>query len=191
MRFTHVIWPLALISCLLSGCASTGGASSETSKERPRPLKTPDEEVPAVVRAIEIQVDTPSALLAEEVEIYCSKNYEWDVSLTGNDVSPQKAQGSEQVSIAEGNARATFRQLEIRAHGRIVFRRSGLDVVPFIKIVARGGAAHAFLTDGSSPQVRRAETIRIENADIHFSDNGSGDRVLGLDDSPARVLRGN
>ncbi len=188
MRRIRTILAAAFLVTLVGACA-TGPEREETSGGRPkaRPLRTPDEEVPAAVRAIESRIDTKSALIADEVEIYCSKNYEWDVALTGDAVDKQRQVGDELVSVAEGNARATFRQLEIRAHRRIVFRRSGLDVVPFIKVSARGGAAYAEAAGGGSPAVRRASLIRIENADIRFSEDATGSP--GSDARPVAELQ--
>ena len=126
------------------------------------------------VRAIEEKIDRTSALMAEVVEISVSKNYEWDVSLTGDRVTSPTAGRTDgaKMSVAEGNARATFRNLDIRAWKRIVFRRSGLNVVPFIKIVAKGHAAYAVLdTEHDRPAIRRAPVIRINNAEIEYLDS--------------------
>ena len=158
---------LALAGCTSGGetARNSGGGSGEGPTTEPKPA---EEAVPEQVKAIERWIDEPSALIADEIEIYVSRNYEWDVSLTGDEVSPQRAEGSEQVSSAEGQARASFRNLDLRAHQRIIFRKSGFDVVPFIKITARGHAAYATEGRGGSPAVKRARTIRIQNADIQF-----------------------
>jgi hypothetical protein len=139
----------------------------------PSTLKPSAEETPALVRAIEVVIDEKSALVAEEVEIYVSRNYEWDVALTGDVVTPQVANGQEQSSEATGNPRATFRNLEIRAYRRIVFRKSGYDVEPFIKVTAKGQAALAKEREsGGELEVLRADIIAINNADIRCVNNG-------------------
>jgi hypothetical protein len=163
--------PGQLAALILLSCAScTGGPGLDRGDKEgtATPLKTPESEIPAAVRAIETRIDTPSALIADEVEIHCSRNYEWDVSLVGDVVSPQRPDGTEHVSVAEGSPRATFRNLEIRAHRRITFRKSGFGVAPFIRIVARGHAAYATSPGTSAGSVRRGELIRILNADIQI-----------------------
>lgn len=161
--FCSVVSLLALV-----GCTTT--AENTYANDAPAKIKHDPEEVPAQVRAIETRIDQPSALLAEEIEIYVSKNYEWDVALSGNFVSePRRHVDGGTFSVAEGQARATFRNLEVRAWKRIVFRRSDLNVVPFINITAKGRAAHATKVEGTeAPVVRRAPVIKIRNADIEF-----------------------
>jgi hypothetical protein len=101
-------------------------------------------------------------------------------------------------SVATGNPRATFRNLDIRAWDRIIFRKSGFDVVPYIRITARGHAAHAVMpSDGGEPVIRRASVIRITNADIEYTDRdaiSSGTPVgtpgrAGSGDAAVPVLR--
>ena len=157
---------LALGACTT---APGGGASAD---EDSMQIKHDDADVPAQVRAIEVRINQKAAIMAEEIEISVSKNYEWDVSLTGDRVSAgAPPQDGGQVSIAEGHARAMFRNLDIRAWKRIVFKRSGLNVVPFIKITAKGRAAYAVMDEANeTPVVRRAPVIRINNAQIQFMD---------------------
>ena len=58
-----------------------------------------------------------------------------------------------------------------RAWKRIVFKRSGLNVVPYIKITATGRAAYAVMdAESDTPIVRRALVIRINNAEIEYMD---------------------
>ncbi|MSR75067.1 MAG: hypothetical protein EXS14_06330 [Planctomycetes bacterium] len=124
-------------------------------------LRHDDADVPASVRALETVIDAEGALIADEITIHCSCNYEWDVSLSGEDVLPQRSDGDEKISEARGKARAQFRNLQLRAVRRIVFRKSGFDVQPFIRITAVGRAAYA--TDAS---VFRGAQIRIDNAQL-------------------------
>ncbi len=157
-----------VVTWAITGCATTG---STAAPEQASKLKHDLSEVPQQVRAIERRIDETCALMAEVVEISVSKNYEWDVALTGDRVtSPTRGlSDGAKVSVAEGNARATFRNMDIRAWKRIVFNRSGLNVVPFIKIVAKGRAAYAVLDGGNEqPSIRRAPIIRIDNAQIEY-----------------------
>jgi hypothetical protein len=134
-------------------------------------LKLDAAEVPAEVRAIEKLVDRRSALLADEVRIEVSKNYEWDVSLSGDGVAPQKAEKGGTTSEAHGNARAYFRNLDIRSRNKITVWRSGLGVTPFIKIYARGGVSYIDTDDDTGkPRVKRANACQINNAKIAFDD---------------------
>lgn len=178
---------LLVLAVISAGCASHSRAGAPDDYE-PSKLKPDAEEVPQLVRAIESAIDKKSALVAREVEIYVSRNYEWDVSLTGDAVSPQTADGDEHWSVATGNPRATLRNLEIKAWDRIVFRKSGFDVEPFIKVTARGQAALATEErEGAPLRVQRADIIHIDNADIRLQHHG--DAATGGSSAPAGPRR--
>ena len=179
MSTRSVTFTLSLL-LLASSCATTG--SGETSSadagrvERPSDedvstFRVPQEEVPAAVRAIETQIDRRAAILADEIRIEVSKNYEWDVALTGDAVAPHKPARNGLESEASGGARATFRNLDLRATKRIVFWRSGLDVAPFIRVTARGNVCHV-ASDETGERVvqRRADVCAIRNAALYFDD---------------------
>jgi hypothetical protein len=138
-------------------------------------LKLDAKEVPAEVRAIEKMIDRRSALLADEVRIEVSKNYEWDVSLSGDGVAPQRQKDGGTVAEATGNARAYFRNLDIRARDKITIWRSGLGVAPFIKIWAKGGVSYIDTEEQTGkPRVKRANNCRIHNASIAFDEQVIG-----------------
>ena len=169
MTRTLTLTTLMFTLAALAGCAAH---NDNHAAEQPIKIKHDPDEVPLEVRAIETLIERPGAIMAEEVEISVSKNYEWDVSLSGDFVSdPRRHVDGGTFSVAKGHACATFRKLEIRAWKRIVFRRSDLNVVPFIKITAKGRAAHATsVENGTGPVVRRAPVIKIRNADIEYLD---------------------
>lgn len=158
--------------------AKTAGPSQAAGRTPAKPgPKSPDvsvlkldaSEVPASVRAIERVIDRSSALLADDVRIEVSKNYEWDVSLSGDAVMPQRPDRGGTFSEANGNARAYFRNLDIRARGKITVWRSGLGVTPFIKVYASGGVSYIDNDDASGkPRVKRAKACQITNARIAF-----------------------
>ena len=180
-------FPLVMgLTLALGACVTTSGGA-----RGPMPLKHGEAEVPSEVRAIETRIDEKAAIMAEEIEISVSKNYEWDVSLTADRVVAEApSQGGGQVSVAEGHPRAMFRNLDIRAWKRIVFRRSGLNVAPFIKITAKGRAAYAVLDEANeTPVVRRAPVIRINNAKIEFMDTPGSFSSRSTSD-PAAASRG-
>ena len=180
-------FPLVMgLTLALGACVTTSGGA-----RGPMHLKHGEAEVPSEVRAIETRIDEKAAIMAEEIEISVSKNYEWDVSLTADRVVAEAPpRGGGQVSVAEGHARAMFRNLDIRAWKRIVFRRSGLNVVPFIKITAKGRAAYAVMNGASeTPVVRRAPVIRIHNAKIEFMDTPGSFSSRSTSD-PAAASRG-
>jgi hypothetical protein len=192
------ITALLLLSAFLVGCQSGPSAMSRRDLpdgHEPSVLKPAPEEVPAAVRAIEVAIDRKSALIADEIEIYVSRNYEWDVALTGDVVTPQTPIGEEHQSTATGNARATFRNLEIRAWKRIVFRKSGFqkngdDVVPFIKITAKGQAALAMESGRNGKlDVKRADMIAINNADISYVNPALAGDSSDRGDVPAGMHR--
>jgi hypothetical protein len=201
-----VLATLAFVGCGSSGGngggnetaaapAPAGGSSSATAgrsaaaaqpKNLPKSkdvaiLKLDPSEVPPEVRALEQLVDRRSALLADEVRIDVSKNYEWDVSLSGDAVSPQRADQGGTVAEANGNARAYFRNLDIRARNKIVVWRSGLGVTPFIKIYAKGGVSYIDTDDATDkPRVKRGNACQITNSRIAFDD-----QLIGMPGSSA------
>ncbi len=154
----HAAFFLVLLLC---GACVQGPEVSAIATAGPSKLRHDSSEVPAAVRAIEVLIEAEGALIADEIEITCSCNYEWDISLSGEDVVPLRAEGDGHISEARGKARANFRNLQLRASRRIVFKKSGFDVQPFIRIVARGRAAYA-----SDTGVLRGAQIRVDNAQL-------------------------
>ncbi len=172
MRRTAAL--LVFVSALLlaAGCASPGGGAGPDAAgdgAGPSVLKLEPAEVPEAVRRIEACIDRKSVLLGKDIEIHASRNYEWDVALSGDDVTPHTAAADGRMSVATGHPRAVFRNLDIRADRRIVVRFSGLDVAPFIRITARGSASWIDLSEGGGfRRARRAGIIRIENERIEY-----------------------
>lgn len=168
------------------------GAKSNAANSKPLPkdpnvsvLKLDDAEVPAAVKAIEKLVDRRSALLADTVRIEVSKNYEWDVSLSGDAVSPHRPDKGGTVSEATGNPRAYFRNLDIRARDKIVIWRSGLGVTPFIRVWANGTVSYIDTDDTTGkPRVKRAGNCKISNASIAFDQEILG--APGMQSGPAQ-----
>ncbi len=155
--------------------AQASQPDSTTERPRPSAMKPDDSEVPAEVRAIEAVIDRPAVLLADEVRIEVSKNYEWDVSLSGDGVAPQRPDNGGTVTEAVGGPRAWFRNLDIRARDKIVFWRSGLNVTPFIKVTARGNVSYIDAhSNNGSPSLTRAGACKIDNASISFDDEAVG-----------------
>jgi hypothetical protein len=169
-----------------SSTAKAGAANGKPLPKDPNVsiLKIDDSEVPAAVKAIEKLVDKRSALLADVVRIEVSKNYEWDVSLSGDAVSPHRPDKGGTVSEATGNPRAYFRNLDIRARDKIVLWRSGLGVTPFIRVWASGTVSYIDTDDANGkPRVKRAGNCKISNASIAFDQEILG--VPGMEASPA------
>lgn len=136
----------------------------------PLKLRPDPEEVPAALATIETEIDRPSVILAELIEIDVSRNYEWDVSLSGDDVTPQILMpdgGTE--CLARGRPVAVFRNLELRAFDRIVFKKSGFGVVPYIRIRAAGRVVHAAKAeDGTITPLGRGSQLRIDGASVRY-----------------------
>jgi hypothetical protein len=161
------------------------GAQAKHGAAQPKPapknpnvsiLKLDPSEVPAEVRAIERVIDRQSVLLADAVTIEVSKNYEWDLGLTGDAVSPQKADRGGTISEATGNPRCCFRNLDIRARDKITVWRSGLGVTPFIRVHATGKISYIDNDDATGkPRVKRAGALRITNAHLAFEE-----QILGI-----------
>ncbi len=154
-----------------SPVAATGNAAPTENTEGPSILRPTEEATPAAVRAIEAQIDRRAVVMADDILIEVSKNYEWDVSLSGDAVSPQRPNGSGHASEAIGAARATVRNLDLRATRRITFWRSGFDVKPFIRITARGNVSHVSPDDRrGEPRIRRAALCAVRDAALYFDD---------------------
>jgi hypothetical protein len=151
-------------------------------------IKLEQSEVPAAVRAIERMIDRRSALLADNVRIEVSKNYEWDVSLSGDGVSPHRPANNGTVSEASGNPRACFRNLDIRARDKITVWRSGLGVTPFIRIYANGAVSYIDTDDATGkPRVKRAAACKIDNASIAFDEQAVGSGIEAAAAQPAAL----
>lgn len=162
---------LAVAPLLLLGACASGPRQPQG----PRMLmKHTNEKVPDAVKAIETFIERPGCLKAKEVDIIVSRNYEWDVSLTGNEVVRQIHVGNDQhASQAFGNPRAMFRNLDIRAERKITFMKSGFDVVPFIRITARGRAIYIEQKDASGNyKIHEADAIFIHNSEMRFMRGG-------------------
>ena len=168
---------LIMLVLLAAGCGSR-----KAREEEMMVLKTAGE-VPEAVQAIEKVVDTGGCIKADQIWIYASKNYEWDVSLTGDYVEKQRAVGNgEHVSVAEGHPRAMFRNLDLRAYKSISFRKSGLGVVPFIRIKARGNAVFIENPDEQGNMVvHYVDAVVIENDRLHLIGEKTPPRVVKVD----------
>jgi hypothetical protein len=68
-----------------------------------------------------VQIDRKQAVIADEILIEVSCNYEWDVALTGDRVGKQIPDRGGQRCEAVGAPRAIFRNLDLRARNRITF----------------------------------------------------------------------
>lgn len=158
---------IALIALLATACEHTPRTVAAAEAEGPSQLRPDASDVPAAVQAIEVLINRSGALIADEIEIECSCNYVWDVSLSGEDVDRLRPDGKGQTSTARGQPRGTFRNLELRAINRITLKSSGFDVTPYIRIHARGNAAYA-----SATGVTRAAVITIDNAHLRVSELG-------------------
>ena len=169
-------------------------------KSNARPLRSPlpksptsrsssstQAEVPAEVRAIEKVIDRRSALLADTVRIEVSKNYEWDVSLTGDGVSPPKARPGRNDRRGD---RQPARVLPQHRHPRprqdhrlaLGPRRDAVH-----QIRANGAVSYIDTDDTTGkPRVKRADNCKINNASIKFDDE-----ILGaLGDAPGGAADG-
>lgn len=133
----------------------------------PSKLVHDQSEVPVAVKRIERFINPKSGLLADEVVIEVSKNYQFDCSLTGDRVGHVLAgqQGTDRMAI--GPATAYVRNLKIKADKRIRLVIADFGTKPFIRITARGRCAHV-VDEGSSPKVQRSDAILIRNDRIQY-----------------------
>lgn len=190
---------LALVVCSLTfaGCATTSSSGSSssgsTAQTAPSKLKPEKEDVPAAVRAIEPYIDTESVILADEAEIWVSKNYEYDVSLSGEQFAtdaeadarkfvqagtgkamyssrPKDLDNSDGVEmIARGKSVAFVRNLKISCDRRLRVRIAGFGTQPFIKIRANGHVSHVLIDrETRTHDVTRAQAVVIDNDRLRY-----------------------
>lgn len=135
---------------------------------KPRPMAIADE-VPAAVKSIETVIDQKSVVLADEAEIHVSKNYQFDVSLTGDEVSDDKDTGAGVERVATGGAIAFVRNMQIRCDKKIRVKIADVGTRPFIQVVCRGRCSHLISGgDGAKPAVQHAETIIVDNDHLRY-----------------------
>ena len=147
--------------------AGRNGARPKASGGEPSKLAIDPKEVPTAVRAIESVIDKQAVLLAEEVEIYVSKNYQHDVSLTGDAVSQDRDGSGGIERQAFGRSTSFVRNLEIRADRSVRARIADVGTEPFIRILARGHCAY-IPKDGGATPVERSTVVYVRNEDIEF-----------------------
>jgi hypothetical protein len=172
------IFIAALIAMtFLGACASTTGGGNWKENKRKRdkgegmPSKfVPDaDEIPAEVREIEVQIDRESVILAHEAIIHVSKNYEFDISLTGDEVTHDLDATGSKDSIAQGKATAFIRNLKLTCDKSIRVKIADFGTKPFIKISARGHCSHIILGDSKDDhEVKRANKIQIRNERVRY-----------------------
>ena len=106
-------------SLLAVGCASgrRGDESGSLTSLKPAANETPLE-----VRDIEDLIDQNAVIIANEAEIYVSKNYEYDVSLTGDFVSGDLDDSGLTERLAKGKPVAFIRNLKIQCDQRLRVR---------------------------------------------------------------------
>ncbi len=173
-HYLYIIVPLCLVLFLTACASSSEGRNWKENKRKremgmPSKLKPEPEEVPAAVRRLEVQIDRPGVILAEEAVIHVSKNYEFDISLSGDDVSRDLNSSGVHESLALGAATAFVRNLKIQCDRSIRVKIADFGTKPFIKISARGHCSHIILDNATGRhEVKRARAIKINNADVHY-----------------------
>ncbi len=163
------------VFALLAGCASTPNGKNWKENKRRREMGMPSkfkpdaDEIPAEVRQIEVQIDQPSVILAGDAVIYVSKNYEFDISLTGDDVVKDTNGTGAQESVARGAATAFVRNLKVSCDRTIRVKIADFGTKPFIKISARGHCSHIIMgNEVGNHEVKRARKIQINNANVQY-----------------------
>ncbi len=173
MRIIMSVLAVALVA--LPSCSShQGGRTPGQVREGEElgDLKPKPEDVPQEVKNIETFVESPSVILAEEGEIYVSKNYQLDVSLTGDSVTPDIDPGGINERIATGNAQAIFRNLKIKCDRKLRLRIGDFGTKPFIRMAFKGHCSHIILGPGGSRHdVRRTDGILVQNDELEYVDN--------------------
>ncbi len=167
-----------LVLGFLAACAGTpGGSNWKENKRRrakanmgmPTKLKPDKEDVPLAVRQIETQIDRSTVILASEATIFVSKNYEFDISLTGDEVTRDLDKGGAKESLALGNATAFVRNLKVECDRSIRVKIADFGTKPFIKISAQGHCSHIILgNNNASHEVKRAQAIHINNDNLRY-----------------------
>lgn len=177
-------------------------SEGKSTANRPSKMKPEKQDVPTVVRAIEPHIDRESVILADEAEIWVSKNYEYDVSVSGEQFAqdraasmrkfveagtgkamyssrPKDLDNSDGIEmIAHGNSVAFVRNLKIKCDRKLRVRIAGFGTEPFIKIKANGHVSHVRVDKGASRHdVTRAGAVVIENDRLRYVNREQGVRV--------------
>ena len=173
----HAIIALSLVLVLFCGaCASPSGRQGKDAAKPgiPSRLKPTLAETPQEIRNIEVQIDQTSIILAREAFVYVSKNYEMDVSLSGEDVSKDLDTSGARENVARGSSIAFIRNLKLQCDHQIKVKIADFGTKPFIKISALGPCSHIILGDESNDnQIKRSQRIVVNNADVsYFNDKG-------------------
>lgn len=194
MRTLSALFCLSLTAFL--GCSSTGsdanrstsGTESRTesakaanaTNAKPRKIGVEGDAVPESVRAIEAMIDQNGVILADEAEISVSKNYQLEVSLTGDEVSKDTDDSGALEQTATGKPMAWIRNLQIRADQKITVRIADVGTRPYIKILAKGNCSHLATVADGTPDVHHASGILIENADLRYIQETPTERVASV-----------
>ncbi len=170
-----IVSVLAVVLVALPACSSSqGGGKSRQVRETEElgDLTPRSEDIPQEIKKIETFVESPSVILADEGEIYVSKNYQLEVSLTGDTVTPDIDPGGINERIATGNAQAVFRNLKIKCDRKLRLRIGDFGTQPFIRMAFKGHCSHIILgSGGGKHDVRRTDGILVQNAALRYVDN--------------------
>ncbi len=172
----HTIALMLAAILVLGACASSGGRSSSSGEARgPSVLKPTPQETPAAVRAIEHRIDSPSVILAGEAFIEVSKNYEMEVSVSGDDVSNRDLDPTGGVlTLGKGRCTIFIRNLKIICDQGFRVQIADFGTKPYINVSARGHCSHIIPAEsGNEHDVKRAQGILIRNENIRYLENQS------------------
>lgn len=167
-RLIYLIVILTTFS-LLAGCESTGPKPGARANQVPSKIALTQEDTPASVRRIEAWIDRSSVIIADQIDIVVSKNYQFEVSVVGDSVSSDLNQGGIHERVATGGATAFFRNLRLKADRQMRVRVADVGTQPFLRITARGNCSHILVGETEEEHaVKRSESLQINNEEIRY-----------------------
>ena len=156
----------------LTACESAP-KKQDTTTQIPSKIALTAEDTPEAVKRIEKWIDSASVIMADEIDIVVSKNYQFELSVVGGQVSSDLNRGGIHERVATGGATAFFRNLRLKADNKMRVRIADVGTRPFLKITAKGNCSHIIVGEtepNSEPnhEVKRVEILRIQDEHILY-----------------------
>ena len=170
-RFMYLMFILTSFA-LITACESTPRAAKGPDPV-PSKIALTAEDTPEAVKSIERWINTRSVILADEIDIVVSKNYQFELSVVGDQVTSDLNRSGVHERVATGGATAFFRELRLKADHSLRVRIADVGTRPFLRITAKGNCSHIIVGEAvgeneTDHAVKRAEILQIQDANILY-----------------------
>ncbi len=168
MYLVLILFSMALMTSCESAPRQPRGADQVPSK-----IALTQEDTPEAVRSIEKWINEPSVIIADEIDIVVSKNYQFELSVVGDQVTSDLARGGVHERVATGGATAFFRELRLKADRSLRVRIADVGTRPFLRITARGSCSHIIVGSAKGEKTenhafKRTEILQIKDSAIYY-----------------------